>query len=169
MLSGGTRRKASDAGDFDALNTASLQRTLAAARLAKRIDGAELVITGGGRRGIAQSTLMASIAQDLGVPAGAIRTETASTTTWENATGVRGLQPALPSRIWLVTSAIHMPRALLAFHAAGFDACAYPADFRYTPPDSPADALPSGGAIGNADAVLHELVGEIVYRLRAML
>lgn len=171
LLSGGMRRDAADAGDFDVLNAASLQRTLAAARLAKRIPDAELVIAGGARNGsgVAQSQIMAQVAEGFGVPASSIRTEALSSTTWENATRVHALEPALPSRIWLVTSALHLPRALVAFRAAGFEPCAYSGDFRSAPFDGLVDLLPSAGAIANTDAVLHEIVGEIVYRVRATL
>ena len=132
LLSGGMRRDAADARDFGVLNISSLQRTLAAATLAKTLPAPELVITGGARIGgetdVAQSSVMADVAENLGVPASSIRAELASTTTWENATAVRALEPSLPARIWLVTSALHMPRALLAFRAAGFEPCAYPGD-----------------------------------------
>jgi uncharacterized SAM-binding protein YcdF (DUF218 family) len=170
LLSGGMRRDAADAHDFDVLNSASLQRTLAAAALARNTPDATLVITGaariGGSNDVAQSSVMADVAQSFGVPAGAIRAETAATTTWENAATVRALQPPLPTRIWLVTSALHMPRSLLAFRAAGFEPCAYPADYRAAPFESLANMLPSAGAIANTDAVLHEWVGELAYRLR---
>ncbi|HEX7769639.1 MAG TPA: YdcF family protein, partial [Dokdonella sp.] len=109
---------------------------------------------------------MADVAENLGVPASSIRAELASTTTWENATAVRALEPSSPARIWLVTSALHMPRALLAFRAAGFEPCAYPGDYRGAPLEGPTDFLPSAGAIGNTDAVLHEWAGEIAYRIR---
>jgi uncharacterized SAM-binding protein YcdF (DUF218 family) len=171
LLSGGMRRDAADARDFGVLNISSLQRTLAAATLAKSIPDAELVISGGARIGgsndVAQSSVMADVAENFGVPASAIRAELAATTTWENATTVRALEPKLPTRIWLVTSALHMPRSMLAFRAAGFEPCAYPADYRAAPIEGPADFLPSAGAIGNGDAVLHEWVGELAYRLRA--
>jgi uncharacterized SAM-binding protein YcdF (DUF218 family) len=171
VLSGGMRRDAADAGDFGVLNVASLQRTLSAVQLARRIPDAELIFSGGARIGgdgnVAQGSIMADIARQLGAPASAIRTENESTTTWENATRVRALEPAPPSRIWLVTSALHMPRSLIAFRAAGFDACAYPGDYRSVSFEGPVDLLPSAGAIANSDAVLHEWVGEIVYRLRA--
>ena len=169
LLSGGLRRDAIDGRDFGVLNAASLQRTLVAAELAKRTPNVRLVIAGGGRNGmgVAQSTVMAGIAQNLGVPTDAIRSEMASTTTWENATLVHSMQPALPARIWLVTSALHMPRALIAFRAVGFDPCSYPGDSRAAPFDGPADFLPTAGAIANTDAIVHEWVGEIVYRVRA--
>jgi len=170
LLSGGMRRDAADAGDFGVLNISSLQRTLAAATLAKSIPDAQLVITGGPRIGggndVAQSSVMADVAEKFGVPASAIRAEVAATTTWENATTVRALKPELPARIWLVTSALHMPRSKLAFRAAGFEPCAYAGDYRAAPLEGPADFLPSAGAIANADAVLHEWVGELAYRIR---
>jgi len=170
LLSGGMRRDAADVHDFGVLNISSLQRTLAAATLAKTLPDAELVISGGARIGggndVAQSSVMADVAERLGVPASAIRAELAATTTWENATTVRALEPKLPARIWLVTSALHMPRSMIAFRAAGFEPCAYAADYRAAPLEGPADFLPSAGAIGNADAVLHEWVGELAYRIR---
>jgi uncharacterized SAM-binding protein YcdF (DUF218 family) len=101
------------------------------------------------------------------MPKSAIRAELAATTTWENASTVRALEPKLPTRIWLVTSALHMPRSLLAFRAAGFEPCAYAGDYRSAPLEGPADFFPSAGAIANADAVLHEWVGELAYRIRA--
>jgi uncharacterized SAM-binding protein YcdF (DUF218 family) len=172
VLSGGIRRDAADARDFATLNVASLQRTIAGADLARRTPDAQLVLAGGPRIGgqsdVSQAAVMATIAEGFGVPATSIRAESLSTTTWENATRVRALDPPLPQRIWLVTSATHMPRSLLAFRAAGFEPCSYPADRRASPFDGPADLLPSAGAIANTDAVLHEWVGEVAYRVRTM-
>lgn len=169
VLSGGVRRDASGPADVGVLNAASLQRTLAAADLARRTNAAELVVTGGARdpEAVAQSQVMADLAERLGVPAARVRVEGVSQTTWENARQLRAMSPALPERIWLVTSALHMPRALIAFRAAGFAPCSYPADSLATPVRSIGDFLPSGGAVANASAALHEIVGEIAYRWRA--
>lgn len=169
LLAGGNRRVPHDANDIGALNDASTERTLGAADLLRRQPGAQLVITGGAHPGdrVAESTLMAALARRLGVPATTIRTETRAQTTWQNAAYVHALMPALPHRIWLVTSALHMPRALIAFRAAGFDVCADPVDFRAAPMREFADVLPRGGAVDRTEAVLHELVGELAYRWRA--
>ncbi|MEO7326440.1 MAG: YdcF family protein [Dokdonella sp.] len=168
-LSGGLRRAPRDSDDYGALNVESMQRAFDAANLVMATSGAELVISGGTRPGdeIAESTLMAGIARRLGVPAAAIRTEVTSRTTWENAQHVRALVPALPARIWLATSAMHMPRALIAFRAAGFEPCAHPGDFRAAPFREFTDLLPSGGAVSASAEALHELVGELAYRWRA--
>lgn len=172
VLSGGIRRDAADANDFATLNIATLQRTIAGAELARRTPNATLVLAGGprigGRSDVSQADVMATIAEGFGVPKASIRAESLSTTTWENATRVRALDPPLPERIWLVTSATHMARSLLAFRAAGFEPCSYPADRRASPFDGPADLLPSAGAIGNTDAVFHEWIGELAYRARTM-
>lgn len=169
LLAGGLRQRPHDADDVGALNDASLQRAIAAAALAAADPSAALVISGGTWRdeGIAESRLMGTLAQRLGVRPDSIRIETSSRTTWENAAHLRALEPTLPVRIRLVTSAIHMPRALLAFDAFGFEACAMPVDFRSTPYLQATDFLPGGGAVSLSTAVLHEWVGELGYRLRA--
>jgi uncharacterized SAM-binding protein YcdF (DUF218 family) len=167
LLAGGMRRDAAAPDDLAALGESSLQRTFGAATLFARMPGARLVISGGMHRDVAVSAQMAELAVRLGVPRGAIRIEDQSRTTWENATRVRALDPAVPERIWLVTSAAHMPRALLAFRAAGFAPCSYPVDIRAATFEGPGDLLPGGGAITRSAAVLHEWVGEIAYRWRA--
>ena len=169
LLAGGLRRVPRDAQDIGALNDASVQRTLVAAQLVRQLSAAELVISGSSRPGddVAESTLMAVLARRLGVPTAAIRVEVGAQTTWENAQDVRALVPALPQKIWLVTSALHMPRSLIAFHAAGFEPCAWPSDFRASPLREFADLLPSGGAATRTEMVLHELAGELAYRWHA--
>ena len=70
-----------------------------------------------------------------------------------------------PGSHWiLVTSAAHMPRAVAAFTAAGWDGLIpYPADFR-TPANKPEmfDLQVGTDAVRNW---LHEYVGIIVYRI----
>jgi len=167
LLSGGVRRLPRDVHDYGALSNASMRRTIDAARLMRDQPGVQLVISGTrGDEDVHESEVMAALAHELGVPAEAIRVETASLTTWENAERVRALDANIPARIWLVTSALHMPRALIAFRRAGFEACSYPSDYLSSPIEGLGDFLPSGGAVSNAAAALHEMVGEIVYRLR---
>jgi len=168
LLSAGARRVPRQSGDVDALNASSLRRTVVAATLARRLPDAQLVVTGtSDTEEVPVSVLMATLAQALGVPQAAIRTESLARTTWENAHNVRALDPALPRRVWLVTSALHMPRSLIAFRAAGFEPCAYVGERLYSPFDGVHDLIPGGGAASESEAVVHELIGELVYRLRA--
>ncbi|SFN10764.1 YdcF family protein [Dokdonella immobilis] len=164
VLSGGISREPRDAGDFAALGEYSLRRLFAAVdRFEAHSDG-RLVISGGeGQYGIAESALMGALAQRLGVPSGAISLETASRSTWQNAQFVRAL--AIPQRIGLVTSALHLPRAIYAFEQTGFEVCAWPADSRYAGPNSIGYYLPSSSALDKSDAAIHEMVGEAAYRM----
>ncbi|MGH8173240.1 MAG: YdcF family protein [Rhodanobacteraceae bacterium] len=168
LLAGGVRRLPQDARDYGSLTAPSVRRTIDAVTLLRTLPDARLVITGTGKEeSVPESEVMADLARQMGVNADAIRVETSSLTTWENAMRVRALDPALPTRIWLVTSALHMPRALLAFRAAGFEPCSYPSDF-LSGPFRARDVLPRGSAIANSEAALHEIVGELVYRMRAV-
>ena len=126
-----------------------------------------LVLAGGGPYRVSESAVLRELVLQLGVPAASIRTESRSQTTWENAEQVRALQPALPARIRLVSSAVHLPRALVAFRAAGFEPCAIASDRRYLPPGGIGYYLPQSSALRKAEFALHELVGEAVYRWRA--
>lgn len=166
VLSGGTSREPKDATDAGALGESSLRRLMGAADLLRMQSGATLVISGGlTRYGVSEGALMASFAAQLGVPDDNVRLESASHSTWQNAQFVRAMQPPLPSRIWLVTSAIHMPRSAYAFEQAGFEVCVWPVDTRYARANSIGYYLPSTDALVKSDAVLHEWFGEAAYRL----
>src|SRR5690348_11016487 len=121
---GGSDRPAADVNDVAALGVASLRRTLSAVALWRGRNASTLVIIGGPsfKGAPADSELMRTMAEAMAVPADAIRIETASQNTWENARGAAGLLNP-PSRISLVTSAAHMPRAAFAFEHAGFRVC----------------------------------------------
>lgn len=165
VLGGGMAREPRSAEDYAALNVDSLRRVFAAVALHRRHPDAQWIASGASRYAIAESTTMARLAEALGVPAAALRSETASRTTWHNAQAVAALQPPLPRRVWLVTSALHMPRALYAFRAAGFDPCAAPAPGIYAGPAGPGYFLPIASAAAKSEAALHEFAGELSYRL----
>jgi uncharacterized SAM-binding protein YcdF (DUF218 family) len=167
VLAAGFEREPADAGDFSSLESDSIRRALAGIELWRRSPGATLVFAGGGPFGTSESAALQRMAELLGVPADSIRREDRSQTTWENARQLRLLSPALPERIWLVSSAIHLPRALIAFRAAGFDPCAYASDRRYVPPGGLGYYLPQSSALIKTEAAMHELVGEVLYRWRA--
>jgi uncharacterized SAM-binding protein YcdF (DUF218 family) len=165
VLAGGTAHPPRDANDFAALNAASLQRLFAAVALYDAGRGTTLAIVGTSDYDVPDSEVMAALATRLGVPRAAIRVETSSLTTWQNAERAAALSPPIARRIWLVTSAVHMPRALYAFRAAAFDPCAWPAYSQYRGPGGLAYLLPYGGAAAKAEDAIHEIAGEIAYRL----
>jgi uncharacterized SAM-binding protein YcdF (DUF218 family) len=128
-----------------------------------------------------ESSAMAVVLQELGVPADAIIQEDQSRNTYENALETRKiLEPRGIRRILLVTSALHMPRAVGIFRHQGIEVLPAPTDFITTQED------PYGFRDGSFGAVLlaflpemeglayttrglKEYVGLAVYRLRGLI
>lgn len=163
VLSGGTYRRPASGDDFGALDAASMRRVLAAVSLWHRQPDSTLLIAGGGK-GIPESMLMAGFAESMGVPRAAIAVETRSRSTWENAENVARVSPAVPKHVWLVTSALHLPRALGAFRARGFEPCAWSSGSVHVPFGwNPGYFIPQSSALAKADMAIHELVGGMLY------
>ena len=164
-LAGGMVARPRDLDDYRALGATSLRRLYGAIALHAEHPDATLVFVGISRWDFPESEIMANLAAAMGVPRGQMRTETHSLTTWQNATLTAALEPPVPRRIWLVTSALHMPRAAYAFRRAGFDVCMAPAYTLFVGPESPGWFVPQGSSEIKAEDALHEIVGEIGYRL----
>ncbi len=168
LLAAGLQREPAAKDDFAALEEINIDRLLAALALWRRNPDTTLVIAGGGPWSIAESAVLTQLAEQLGVPQNVIRAETKSQNTWENARELRALRPPLPPRIALVSSALHLPRALIAFRAAGFDPCTVPSDSMYAPPGGEIGYfLPQSSALIKSEFAIHELIGDLVYRWRA--
>jgi len=167
VLSAGFDRPPAGPGDIAALSAASLRRALAGVDLWQHTPQATLVFSGGGPFPIAEAGVLQRYAERLGVPPERIRREESSQTTWENAERLRAAVPPLPNRIWLVSSALHLPRAQVAFRAAGFATCASVTDRRYLAPGGLGYFLPQSSALSKSEAAIHELVGGAWYRWRA--
>jgi uncharacterized SAM-binding protein YcdF (DUF218 family) len=179
LLAGGFDRSPHDSNDIGALTQASQARALHAAELHHRGLLQRLVISGGSDHPVAEASVIATLLVQLGVPASALEIETRSRTTWQNAQEVAallrpaGAGPAAgptgvpPPPVLLLTSAIHTPRALLAFDSVGLHACPAPAQWAYVPPQwHPGYVLPQSSALDKAEDALHELVGLLNYGLR---
>lgn len=168
LLSGGVDRPARSPDDYAALTLESLRRLFAAVALWRKTPAARLVIAGGDERGVAESVVLASLTQRLGVSAEAIQTEQRSLTTWENAEYLSRESPRLPQRVWLVSSALHLPRALGAFRVFGFQPCAWPSGSLYIPPPGGIGYyIPQSSSLVKAQEAIHEWVGGWVYAWRA--
>jgi uncharacterized SAM-binding protein YcdF (DUF218 family) len=109
---------------------------------------------------------------DLGVPAAAIRVETASRNTSENARFTAALlQETRARRVLLVTSAWHMRRSQLLFAHTGVDAIPAATDYEATIARARPDRwgvpnlLPSPDALNRNTGVLKEYIGYWVCRL----
>ncbi|UHQ21811.1 YdcF family protein [Lysobacter sp. 5GHs7-4] len=167
VLGGGSDGRPRGPADFSVLNLASRRRMDRAVAWWREREGRLLVLEGGEPRGgIGVAELMAAYAQTQGIPAAALRVDSRSDDTWDNARHAAGLSPPLPGRIVLVTSLIHMPRARAAFAGAGFEVCPLATDARSLPSRLPWALVPRTSALANTELALHEWVGIAYYRWR---
>ena len=162
VLAGGFTAPPRSSDDVAALAPESWRRLRAATSLQQRQGGA-LWIAGGGLHAIKESQVLAGLARDWHVPPAQIHLETGSKTTRDSAIALRS---TLPPRFTLVSSALHLPRAVQAFQTAGMSPCAVASGSDYIAPTGLGDVLPQGPAIAKSQAALHELVGALVYQLR---
>lgn len=148
------------------LDAASMRRTLCATAVHGE-SGGRLVFAGRAFPGESPpvAARMARLSERLGVAAGAITVEGASLNTYENLRNVRAMLPD-SERIRLVTSAIHMRRALAAAEAVGFDAIPVPCDFRARDDLAWHAWLPAAAPPELLAWALHEWVGWLWYVLR---
>lgn len=171
VLSGGFERRPRARDDFAALGAESWRRLRAGSELRQQ-QGGRLIVLGGGPHATGESSVLAALAESWGVPATAIVAESASQTTWENADGLRTLAAvdgdgiADGARFWLVSSALHLPRAVRAFGYAGFQPCAYASGSDYVAPGGVGYFIPQASAIDKSRRALHEAVGSLAYAVR---
>lgn len=139
-----------------------------------RAGKAPLVIVTGARPYEDLGPSAAEAARDvlvrLGVPRGAIVLRPDSTSTYEDAVAVRGEIGARTGvdTLLLVTSAMHMQRAMITFQALGLQVWPAPTDRRAVRPARRGEWpwLPSHVAFADANHAWHEYVGLLYYQLR---
>jgi uncharacterized SAM-binding protein YcdF (DUF218 family) len=107
--------------------------------------------------------------EDLGVASDHVLLEDRSSTTRGNALETRELlrQRGI-KRVLLVTSALHMRRAVAAFRAVGIDVVPVATDHEVVDrtPTTPLDYIPDAGALAGGSRALKEYLGVFVYWLR---
>jgi len=170
LLGSGIYERSPEYGGRDSLPPVSLMRTTYAATLA-RASQLPVYASGGNvlhPRRQPEGMIMHDWLIRLGVPAGSIRMETASSTTCESAAL---LAPTLAAdgirSIVLVTSAVHMPRAMYCFAKPGIEVI--PAPCAYLGNRSPYNLLsylPQGHVLADSADALWEYLGMVWYRLR---
>jgi uncharacterized SAM-binding protein YcdF (DUF218 family) len=163
VLGGGIRRNAAEPGGA-ALTAESLERLAGAAALARR-TGLPLVLSGGSvEPGLAEADVMqATLKRDFGLEARFL--ERHSTTTRENARETAALlAPAWIKNVVLVTSAVHMRRAVAEFEAAGVTVLPAPTGGTLTVGRGLAAWLPRSAALVRSAEALYEVGGLVVAR-----
>lgn len=142
---------------------ASADRLWHAARLYHAGKAPVVVLSGGVVRtgGGSEAQAMRQLLQNLGVPDAAIWLEDQSADTAGNAERVvRLLRARGIERPLLVTSALHMPRAVREFARAGLAVTPAPTDFEViNPTQDLLQWVPSADALGGSGRAFKELLG----------
>jgi uncharacterized SAM-binding protein YcdF (DUF218 family) len=149
----------------------SAERVTAIAKLARAYPKARIVYSGGNAALFPQAPPEADfvlpLLESFGIPRDRVTLETRSRNTAENAAFTKALVKPKPGERWLlVTSALHMPRAIGCFRRVGFPVEAYPVDWNTMPrltSLSPAGTL-TGGLL-RLDEASHEWLGLFAYWL----
>lgn len=143
------------------LSSGTLGRLTEGIRLYKKIPGSKLVLSGpGGKEGYTQADALFRTALLMGVDSVSILLMHKAENTAGEAKEYKNLFGAGHNLI-LVTSAIHMPRAMLIFKKEGFNPIASPTNFiiKHGSRKNPWRWLPSAGYAGMMEAAVHEYVG----------
>lgn len=172
ILGGGTRFDAREHPDQTSLKSGTLERVIAGARLA-RATGLPVLVSGGqgpDSREPEAVTMARTLARDFGIKARWIeqRSQDTSGNARESA---RMLSEAGVRRVFLVTQAYHMPRALLAFDGAGLKVVAAPHGFLAGAGQRSSlwQWLPAPSAMYASWLASHEAAGLAWYRMVRMI
>lgn len=170
MLTGSERLALSEHSGLSEYDSAA-ERVITTAELGLAHRTWPIWIVGGIRtaKGLRDVDISANTLDRLGIEPGRITLLDQSTTTWTNAVVVAkhwrrlAREHAIP--IILVTSAAHMPRAMLSFQAQGLQPIPYPVDYRAleyaAQPTVDFDIL---STLGRYSTALHEWIGLIAYK-----
>jgi uncharacterized SAM-binding protein YcdF (DUF218 family) len=151
-----------------ALNADSLARIVEGVRLALRLTDARLIVSGGAPAGQSASARgYAEIARALGIPQASLVVLDTALDTRAEARSVAAVVGAAP--FILVTSAYHMPRAMLEMQHAGLAPIAAPTGqlVESLNATDPRAWLPTSAGLRKVERALHEYVGLAVLRLTA--
>jgi uncharacterized SAM-binding protein YcdF (DUF218 family) len=145
------------------------ERMTVAVGLVRQHPSFELIFAGGEGRlmatGITEADLAEVFFTEQGLDMSRVRLESGSRNTRENAQQVARLLGDRCQEPWLlITSAWHMPRSLPEFEAVGCNVTPYPVDFR-TGHSTPLTEYSLAGSLMRWQQVLHEWLGQLVYRM----
>jgi uncharacterized SAM-binding protein YcdF (DUF218 family) len=155
VLSGDLRRRA-EVPPTSQLGAATALRVVEAVRLFRDLSFQPILIMSGGGP-LPVGDYMAAFAHSLGVPADKLIAESQSLDTFGNAREVKPILKDAP--FLLVTSASHLPRAMLIFQALGLRPIPAPADFNVPDSYDLRDFYPTGGYLTKMEAAVHEYLG----------
>lgn len=151
----------------DQLAETALSRLIEGIRIYQTIPESKIITSGfGNREKTTSAKVMAKTALLLGVDSSRLFIQEKPTRTLEEAMEYQRLF-ADTCQLIVVTSAIHMPRSMYLFHKAGLNPIAAPTNHLYKKSEEPDPyyGFPSSKNIKKMEAVIHEYVGLLWYKL----
>jgi uncharacterized SAM-binding protein YcdF (DUF218 family) len=167
ILLGGAVEPRVTSARVDPVVNAGANRVFVFLALARRYPKAKLLLAGGESAIFPQGHSEAEATRDLLVAQGLaperMLIEPRSRNTSENAIFAHALAQPSPAETWLlVTSAVHMPRAIGCFRHAGWSVVPFPADFRAGDEDAWSIALTQHLVL--VELAAREWLGLLAYR-----
>jgi uncharacterized SAM-binding protein YcdF (DUF218 family) len=153
----------------DQIGESALARLIESIRLQRELPGSKMLLSGGVGGAVKHADVLAAIAQMLGVPP---ESYVLDRTAWDTEQEANNLAHRIGSEPFvLVTSAVHMPRAMALFRKRGLRPI--PAPTQHLTLDEPGVGLneffPSPWVQKDVDAATHEYIGMLWSRLRGRL
>jgi uncharacterized SAM-binding protein YcdF (DUF218 family) len=170
VLGGGQDAKLANLRGTAGLSEAA-ERLTETVVLSRRFPAARIVFTGGSSAILFPEPPEAEAAgrlfESLGLSKSRVTLETRSRNTFENAVFTKALVAPKPGERWLlVTSALHMPRAMGCFRQVGIAIEPWPVDFRSSPQiDLSRSVVGFPEGMREFDGVMKEYIGLLFYRL----
>ena len=153
----------------DQIGHSALSRLVEAIRLQREIPGAKILLSGGVGGEVKHADVLAGVAMTLGLEQ---EDFVLDRTAWDTEQEANNLSRRIGKAPFvLVTSALHMPRAMALFRRAGVNPIAAPT--HHFTLDAPGvtlnELVPSPDALAMTNAGVHEYLGMLWSRLRGKL
>ncbi|MBC8419567.1 MAG: envelope biogenesis factor ElyC [Proteobacteria bacterium] len=148
----------------------SMVRLMEGIRIFRQNPGSKLIVSGcGAFDPIPEAHIMAEVATFIGIDRNQIILEPASNDTEDQARLIKSIVANHP--FVLVTSAVHMPRAVALFRKQGMDPIPAPAGQTASTRQvlTPKSFFPNSSALEDASCAVHEYMGLIWAKLRGQI
>ena len=148
----------------------TLVRLIEGIRLYRKYAGVKLVLSGGrGSDPVPNAHIMANLAKELGVNENDILIESKSKDTIDEANFIKPI--VKNEKFILVTSALHMPRAMAMFRKLGMNPIPAPTGHKVKDSQTlnPLLFIPNAGDLLKSEAGLHEYLGMVWSKLRGQI
>lgn len=156
---------------FEPYSSATATARVDTAAVLYKAQRAPLIIVSGAalEGNVSEAQIMANALTQQNIPAEAVVMESSSYTTYENAVNTaKELKQRDIDQVLLVTSALHMPRAMAVFRKQGIDVIAAPSAPQIVVPGDRGFSFwqPSMRALQASRSIVKEYVGLLVYWVR---